>query len=144
MNTKPRQSDYHPHYDAERDSQFTKELYRLKGFAYLRTQEKQQGLTTDIRSKFSQNELVMQEMSVVKAATCFQKALGNESKDFQQVMKQINKQKSKKQKKQKVIDEYSEVNKVRVTFLNFRKKIEGNLVEDENTLLEDLQNDDNS
>ena len=84
MNTKPRQqSDYHPYYDAERDSEFTKELYRLKGFAYLRTQEKQHELTLDARNKFSQNELVMQDMSVVKAATCFQKALGNDSKDFQ-------------------------------------------------------------
>ena len=29
--------EYHPHYDEDKDAQFTKELYRLKGFAYLRT-----------------------------------------------------------------------------------------------------------
>ena len=51
-------------------------------------------------------------------------------------MKQINKQKNKK--KQKVVDEYSEINKVRVTFMNFRKRIEGGLVEDESLILDEL------
>ena len=39
------------------------------------------------RHKFSEKELAQQQLSVVKAATCFQKALGNESTAFQKVMK---------------------------------------------------------
>ena len=56
-------------------------------------------------------------------------------------MKQINKQKVKHKKKQKVVDEYSEIQKTRVTFMNFRKKIEGGLVEDDSFILDELQQD---
>ena len=50
---------------------FTKELYRLKGFAYLRTQEQYQEMIKEARHKLSQEELAQQQLSVVKAATCF-------------------------------------------------------------------------
>ena len=54
-------------------------------------------------------------------------------------MKQVNKAKIKKKRNQKIYDEYSEIAKSRATFMNFRKKIEGGLVEDDSAIIDELE-----
>ena len=71
---------------------------------------------------------------VVKAASKFQKALGQ--KDAHVIHKLYNdmrkQRKTKKQKAAKLIDVQATVQRSRATFINFRRKLEGGLAEDEN------------
>ena len=71
---------------------------------------------------------------VVKAASKFQKALGQ--KDAHVIHKLYNdmrkQRKVKKHRSAKLVDVQNQVTKTRATFINFRRKLQGGLAEDEN------------
>lgn len=68
---------------------------------------------------------------MVKAASSFSKALGQDSQVVQKLYTKI--RKGIKKSKPKIVDELSEVTKLRATFINFRRKLEGGLTEEETT-----------
>lgn len=71
----------HPLYDFEADKSFIKELYRLKGFAYLRSNK---GGVSGTKN----------EQALVKSAKAFEKAMGT-NKDSTEEIERIRKKRNK-------------------------------------------------
>lgn len=119
--------ELHPHYSNKESDQFMRELYRLKGFAYLRNQQKLMSLNPDNARNSSQDE--NKHRYVVKAASNFQKALTKEDSSYVAgVSKNIQEQ---KRRKVMAVEEQYFIERKRATFRNFRMKLEGGLAEEE-------------
>lgn len=118
--------DLHPNYNDDNNNAFIREMYRLKGFAYLRNQQK------FLSMQDGKKDTDEQQLYVVKAASSFQKALGqNDGTVIHKLYKMMRKQHQlKKRKHMKLIDEQTQTTKVRATFINFRRKLEGQLTEE--------------
>jgi len=94
------EGDLHPRYTPDNDAAFVKELYRLKGFAYLRNQQKMVSMHGNGNEQGTEDQLY-----IVKAASNFQKALG--PSDGQVIHKLYNKMRKSESKKKsyKLVDE---------------------------------------
>ena len=66
----------HPRHSEESGDAFVREIYRLKGFAHLRNQQKLVAMRGEDRENYTPAEQAEQQLFVVKAASSFQKALG--------------------------------------------------------------------
>ena len=110
-------------------------MYRLKGLAYLRSE-----IIKKPDHQINDKTTVEQQLNVLKAATNFQKALGNRQGD--KILKMYKKMKKEKRLKLRKIDESTEWRKVRATFVNFRRKVVGGLVDDTEVTDEDERSND--
>ena len=81
--------------------------------------------------KYTQAERHQHQLCVVKAASSFSKALGQDSDVVQKLYHKI--RQGVKKSKPRIVDEQSEITKIRATFINFRRKLEGDLIEEEVT-----------
>ena len=105
---------------AEDEPSFVKNFYRLKGFAYLRSNQVEE----------------VEGDNLIKAAKAFKKAIGTTLKD-QIELKQVIAGIRKKQKFKDAFTDVMEAKHVnRATFNNFRKKLEGEMI-DADTLEEE-------
>jgi len=66
------EDELHPKYSLQEERAFIKEMYRLKGLAYLRNE-----IIKKPDQQINDKTSVEQQLNVLKAATNFQKALGN-------------------------------------------------------------------
>ena len=92
-----------------------KQLYKLKGFAYLRS---------DIKDK---NSDLSASRALLKSAKSFQKAKG----DSKSVEEHIQKLRAKYIRQQQEVDVSEELKRGRATFINFKKKMIKQLTEEE-------------
>jgi hypothetical protein len=105
---------------AEDEPSFVKHFYRLKGFAYLRSNQVGE----------------VEGDNLIKAAKAFKKAIGATMKD-QNELKQVIEGIRKKQHFKDAFTDVMEAKSVnRATFNNFRKKLEGEMI-DADTLEEE-------
>ena len=67
----------------------------------------------------------------MKAAANFQKAIGQNDADLIKTLYKHMRQQRKQRKRRRYVDEEMRMTKVRATFINFRRKLEGSLAEDD-------------